>query len=81
MKVKARLNNDGGYDGLKHVTFPVEVYAYANKSGSQIDVPMGELERIGYDKEAGLAGVIPDQLDMTKPLTFIIPWGEADIIE
>lgn len=74
MKVKARLNNDGGYDGLKHVTFPVEVYAYANKSGSQIDVPMSELERIGY-KEACLAGAIPDQL------AFIIPLGEADIIE
>lgn len=81
MKVKARLLTDGGYDGLKHVTFPVEVEAVLFDNLRCIYVPMSELLRIGYDQVAGSLGEIPDQNDMSEPLPFMIGWEEAEVIE
>jgi hypothetical protein len=48
--VKVRLLNNGCYDGLEDVTFPVEVDAY-DIEDSAVKVPYKELLRIGGSKE------------------------------
>lgn len=83
MKVKALLLNNGTYDGLKHLDFPIEVEAdhiqflnYVN----YVNVPMSELLRIGYDPVAGGVGELPDTSDMQESLPFILSWGEVEIM-
>lgn len=47
--IKVRLLQDGGFNGMTAVTFPVEVMAYEMDVG--VEVPVAELERIGADME------------------------------
>ena len=81
MKVKALLLNHGGYDGMKHLQFPIEVVGEHHDNLRYIDVPMSELLRIGYSKEAGCIAEIPDQANMDEPLPFMVGWGEAEVLE
>lgn len=78
MKAKALLLNHGGYDGMKHLTFPIEAVGDYSDNLRYLDVPMNELLRIGYDSVAGNVGELPDGAD---PLPFMIGWGEAEILE
>ena len=51
---KVRLLNDGGYDGAKNVSFPVEVEVMSmSKSKRLVHVSEDELVRVGFQKEAG----------------------------
>lgn len=77
--VKAKLITHGGYDGLKHLTFPIEVSGYVHPYLGYIDVPMNELERIGYNKQAGQVADIPDCSAESMDLTFF-QGSEAVII-
>lgn len=79
-KVTVKLLNDGGYDGLKHLEFPITVKGSRSfVRGSVIDVPISELLRIGYDMDAGLASQMPDCEPDDKLLPFFIN-SEAVIV-
>lgn len=78
--VKVKLLRHGGYDGLKGVEFPVEVTGKVHEYLGYIDVPMCELVRIGYDKERGQIGDVPDCAVDSMDLTFF-QGTEAVIID
>lgn len=80
MKVKALLLNNGTYDGLKHLDFPIEVEADHIQFLNYLNVPMSELLRIGYDPVAGGVGELPDTSDMQDPLPFMLSLGEVEIL-
>ena len=46
--MKIKLLNDGGFDELSHVNFPVEVEG-ADWEGWGFDVHESEFEKLGYD--------------------------------
>jgi len=48
--IKVRLLNNGTYDGLEDVTFPVEVDAYVHND-TIMEIPYKELLRIGGSEE------------------------------
>lgn len=77
MKVKALLLNNGTYDGLKHLNFPIEVEADYIQFLNYVNVPMSELLRIGYDP---VAGGVSNTNDMQEPLPFMLSWGEVEIL-
>lgn len=79
--VTVNLLNHGGYDGMKHLAFPIQVTGVLLETLGYVNVPMSELLRIGYSTEAGGLGEIPDSADMTEPMPFMISWGEAEVVE
>lgn len=50
---KALLLNHGGYDGLKHLEFPIEVEAH-KRNNKLADVKIHELVRVGFDWAAAM---------------------------
>lgn len=78
-KVQVKLLRHGSYDGLKHVTFPQIVEGFVHPVLGYVDVPMEELERIGYDKVKGRCGNIPDCAEGSSCLTFF-QGSEAEVI-
>lgn len=69
-QVKVKLISHGGYDGLKHISFPKVVKGRVHEVLGYIDVPMDELIKIGYSKEAGQIGDAPDCAADSTCLTF-----------
>ena len=78
-QVKVKLISHGGYDGLKHLTFPQFVDGLEHPVLNYIDVTMRELERIGYDFNKGQVGEIPDCAKDSDCLTFF-QGSEAEVI-
>lgn len=77
--VTVKLINHGGYDGLKHLEFPIEVQGKLHEVLGYIDVSMSELERIGYDKVKGQIAEFKDCAEGSDGLTFF-QGGEAVVI-
>lgn len=78
-EVTVKLIQHGGYDGLKHLAFPKVVKGRVHDVLGYIDVPMDELIKIGYSKEAGQIGDVPDCAADSACLTFF-QGSEAEVI-
>ena len=78
--VTVKLINHGSYDGLKHITFPVIVKGMIHERLGFIDVPMDELIKVGYSKEAGQVADMPDCAANSTHLTFF-QGSEAVVVE
>lgn len=79
-RVTVEILNDGTYDGMKHLTFPIRIYGaidYGWEVG-MVDVPLSALVDAGYDKEAGQVAEIPDCYEGDAFLTFT--YGECRIV-
>lgn len=68
--MKVKLLNNGGYPGLGHVSFPVDVEVN-NHYDAGFDVIGAELLRIGGDDE---------HLDIDSDYYFSIGLGECEVI-
>ncbi|MGL6296315.1 MAG: hypothetical protein ACRC3K_07920 [Plesiomonas sp.] len=61
--MKVRLLNDGTYDELSHIEFPVEVEAELDGCRQLFNIPWAELVRIGA-KDSGVDyGSLPFYVD------------------
>ena len=78
-QVKVKLISHGGYDGLKHLSFPIVVDGFVHPVLGYVDVTMRELERVGYDFEKGQIGEIADCAKDSDSLTFF-QGSEAEVI-
>ncbi|EKL2214111.1 hypothetical protein PQ125_002645 [Salmonella enterica] len=61
-RVTVDILNDGSYDGMKHLTFPIRIDGaldYGLEVG-MVDVPLDALVAAGYDTEKG-------QIDVNSP--------------
>lgn len=77
--VTVKLINHGGYDGLKKVTFPQTVQGLLHEGLGYIDVPVSELNKIGYDAVAGKVAEVPDCAEGSDCLTFF-QGSECEVI-
>lgn len=80
-RVTVEILNDGSYDGMKHLTFPIRIencIDYGIEVG-MVDVPLDALVAAGYDKEKGQCADIPDiyESDTHFPFTY----GECRIVD
>lgn len=80
-RVTVEILNDGSYDGMKHLTFPIRIencIDYGIEVG-MVDVPLDALIAAGYDKEKGQCADIPDshESDTHFPFTY----GECRIVD
>lgn len=80
-RVTVEIMNDGSYDGMKHLTFPIRIencIDYGIEFG-MVDVPLDALIAAGYDKVKGQIVEIPDckESDTFLPFTY----GECRIVD
>ncbi|HAK2374302.1 TPA: hypothetical protein H1940_004732 [Salmonella enterica] len=79
--VTVEILNDGSYDGMKHLTFPIRIencLDYGLEVG-MVDVPVDALVAAGYDRVKGLTCAIPDCLESDMFLPF--SYDECLIVE
>lgn len=80
-RVTVEILNDGSYDGMKHLTFPIRIencVDYGIEVG-MVDVPLDALIAAGYDKEKGLCADVPDCYESETYFPFT--YGECRIID
>lgn len=80
-RVTVEILNDGSYDGMKHLTFPIciENCIYYGIEVCMVYVPLDALIAAGYDKEKGQCADIPDIYENGTHLPFT--YGECRIID
>ena len=74
------LKNDGGYDGAHSMKFPLTIEGEVCQALGWVDVQITELEKHGYDREAGQTAQVKDSSPFDDVLTWILG-GEAEIVE
>lgn len=81
-RVTVEILNDGTYDGMKHLTFPIRIencLDYGVEVG-MVDVPIDALVAAGYDKVKG--GMNPESPDCMDNDTFLpFSYGECRIVK
>lgn len=81
-RVTVEILNDGTYDGMKHLTFPIRIencLDYGVEVG-MVDVPLDALVAAGYDKVKG--GMNPESPDCYDSDTFLpFSYGECRIVK
>lgn len=81
-RVTVEILNDGTYDGMKHLTFPIRIencVDYGVEIG-MVDVPLDALVAAGYDKVKG--GMNPESPDCMDSDTFLpFSYGECRIVK
>ena len=74
------LKNDGGYDGAHGMKFPLTIDGEVCQALGWVDVQITELEKHGYDREAGQAPRVKDSSPFDDALTWILGC-EAEVVE
>lgn len=74
------LKNDGGYDGAHSMKFPLTIEGEVCQALGWVDVQITELEKHGYDREAGQTAQVKDSSPLDDTLTWILG-GEAEVVE
>ena len=74
------LKNDGGYYGAHSMKFPLTIDGNVCQAIGWVCVQITELEKHGYDREAGQAPKVKDSSPFDDKLTWILG-GEAEVVE
>lgn len=80
-RVNIEILNDGTYDGMKHLKFPIRIEGaldYGLEVG-MVDVPLDKLIAVGYDKVKGNMAEVPDCMESDMFLPF--SYGECRIVK
>lgn len=79
--MKLMITKNGGYDGMRHLTFPIIMESQtAHFVNGLVKITVAEMEKVGYDFEAGhLPGDRPDTTGRDGWLAFVIGL-EAEVI-
>lgn len=79
--MKLMITNNGDYDGMRHLTFPIIMESKtAHCVNGLVKVTVSEMEKVGYDFEAGhQPGECHDTAGRDGWLAFVIGL-EAEII-
>ncbi|EFR5223074.1 hypothetical protein HYL88_004630 [Salmonella enterica subsp. enterica serovar Infantis] len=81
-RVTVEILNDGSYDGMKHLTFPIRIencIDYGIEVG-MVDVPLYALIEAGYDKVKG--NLNPESPDCAESDVFLcFTYGECRIVD
>lgn len=79
--MKLMITKNGGYDGMRHLTFPIIMDSQTSHCiNGLVVVSVAEMEKVGYDFEAGhKPDCRPDTTGRDGVLAFVIGL-EAEII-